>query len=311
MVYNANMHRSIASFGIQNWDDVRFFLAVARTGSFLRAAALLNTNQSTVSRRIHDLELQLGARLFDRCNRGARLTPTGRIIQQTADAMEGAILDIERGVAGVDTEMRGTVTITTTEGVGSYWLGPRMLDFQRQNPGLTICIDTSSAVRDLATRQADIAIRFGRPDIPSYRVRQVARLQMMPFASRHYLREFGKPATLRDLKDHFFVEYDPPFEGPKWAKWYDLVADCKGVVFRSNSSHAVGLAVNAGYGVGLLPIYAPHIHANLEELPFDIGPKLELWIATHEETGRSRRVRATVEHIYKLFQVDRYRYFSD
>ena len=304
------MHERIASYGIRNWDDVRVFLAVVRTGSFQRAGDWLGTNQSTVSRRIQDLEYRLGARLFDRTNRGALLTPTGRVIQNAAESIEDSVFDIERGAAGVDVEMRGSVRIATTEGIGSYWLGPRMLDFQRRNPGLSIYIDASNQVRDLSAREADIAVRFGRPDVPSYRVRQVAKLQMRPFGSKAYLREFGKPKALSEFRDHFIVEYDPPLSGPLWDAWHRCVNISKGVVFRSNSSHAVARAADEGYGIALLPRYVPDIHHNLEEIAIELGPPLELWVASHEETGRTRRIRATLDYIYKLFEVDRYRYFS-
>ena len=304
------MRERIANYGIRNWDDVRVFLAVVRTGSFQKAGDWLGTNQSTVSRRIQGLEYRLGAKLFDRTNRGALLTPTGRVIQKGAESIEDAVLDIERGVAGVDVEMRGMVKITTTEGIGSYWLGPRMLDFQRRNPGLSIYIDTSNVVRDLGSREADIAVRFGRPDVPSYRIRHVANLKMRPFASKSYLREFGKPKSLEDFRSHYVVEYDPPLVGPLWDNWQRCVDISKGVVFRSNSSHAVARAADEGYGIGLMPIYVPDIHHSLEEIPIEVGPPLELWVVSHEETGRTRRVRATLDYIYKLFEVDRYRYFS-
>ena len=304
------MHNRIATYGVRDWDDVRVFLAIARTGSFQKAADSLRTNQSTISRRVAELESRLGAKLFDRDNRGARLTPTGRVIQTAAESIEGNILDIERGIAGVDAEMRGMVTITTTEGIGAYWLGPRMLDFQRRNPGLKIYIDTSNQVRDLATREADIAIRFGRPSVPTYRVRHVANLRMRPFGAKAYLREFGKPKSIADFARHYIVDYDPTPKGELWDNWAKYVAASRGVVFRSNSSHVVARAVNEGYGLGLMPIYVPDIHHNLEEIPLDIGPPLELWVVSHEETGKSRRVRATLDYIYKLFEVDRYRYFS-
>ena len=304
------MQNSIAPYGVRDWDDVRVFLAIARTGSFQKAAASLHTNQSTISRRIAELESRLGTKLFDRDNRGARLTPTGRVIQSAAESIEGNIQDIERGIAGVDSEMRGTVKITTTEGIGAYWLGPRMLDFQRRNPGLTIHIDTSSQLRNLATREADIAIRFGRPGEPSYRVRHVADLRMRPFGAKAYLREFGKPKSIADFARHYIVDYSPPLKGELWDNWARYVAASRGAVFSSNSSHVLARAVNEGYGLGLLPVYVPDLHYNLEELPLDIGPPLELWVASHEETGRSRRVRATLDYIYKLFEVDRYRYFS-
>lgn len=304
------MHERIASYGIDNWDDVRVFLAVVRSGSFQRAGHWLDTNQSTVSRRIQDLEARLGVRLFDRTNRGAVLTPTGRIIRNAAEAIEDSVSDIERGAAGVDAEMRGTVRITTTPGIGSYWLTPRLLDFQRRHPGLLISLDTSSGTRDRPVHEADITIRFGRPMGQGYQIRHVANMAMRPFAAKSYFREFGIPKSLDDFRDHYFTDYAALFDGPLWDNWYRCVKMSKGVVFQSNSTHAVARAANEGYGIALLPRYAPDIHHNLQEIPIEIGPPLEIWVASHEEVSRTRRIRATLNFIYKLFEVDRYRYFS-
>ncbi|MBC8242542.1 MAG: LysR family transcriptional regulator [Alphaproteobacteria bacterium] len=162
------------TYKLDDWDDIRVFVAVAEAGSFVTAAHYLRTSQSTISRRIQELECRLGAKLFDRSVRGARLTPQGRTIQEAAKSMERAALDIEKGVAGVDREMRGTVTITATEGVGSYWLVPRLLDFQRRNPGICISLDTSNDLRKLENREADIALRFGRPAEVTYRTAEPA-----------------------------------------------------------------------------------------------------------------------------------------
>lgn len=298
------------TYKLDDWDDIRVFVAVAEAGSFVTAAHYLRTSQSTISRRIQELECRLGAKLFDRSVRGARLTPQGRTIQEAAKSMERAALDIEKGVAGVDREMRGTVTITATEGVGSYWLVPRLLDFQRRNPGICISLDTSNDLRKLENREADIALRFGRPAEVTYRVRKVADLALLPHASKTYLREFGRPEKLKDLKDHYIVDSDPAMSGSAWQKWFDAVAISKGVVFKSSSPSAIGFAIREGYGIGLIPRFSLDVLQNLEEIPLDIGISLELWAVSHEQTGNSRRVRTTLAFIHDLFQSDRYRYFD-
>ena len=297
-------------YGLRNWDDLRIFLAVARQQSFLRAANELSVDQSTVSRRIMSLESQLGAQLFDRTNQGARLTPTGQVIYRYVDDVEGSISLVERGAVGVDQEMRGPVTISATEGIGLYWLIPRMADLQRRNPGLELNIDLTNQVRDLREREADIAVRYGRPTELTYRARHVADIRLMPFASRSYLREHGEIRKLQDLRNHFIVEFKPIFEGENWQPWREAASQAKGIVFRSTSAEAVARAANFGYGVAMLPEYAAELHSNLVQIPLDIGPVLEIWVASHEISGKARRVRATLDFIYKLFEIDRYRYFS-
>ena len=121
----------IANLTLGNWDDVRLFLAVARAGSMVGAARLARADQSTISRRMAVLQEKLGAKLFERHSRGMGLTETGRLVLSFAQAMEQCTIDIERTVSGVDREMRGTVTITSTEGLGAYWLAPKLIGFQR------------------------------------------------------------------------------------------------------------------------------------------------------------------------------------
>jgi len=298
------------TYKLDDWDDIRVFVAVAEAGSFVTAAHYLRTSQSTISRRIQELECRLGAKLFDRSVRGARLTPQGRTIQEAAKSMERAALDIEKGVAGVDREMRGTVTITATEGVGAYWLVPRLLDFQRRNPGICINLDTTNDLRKLENREADIALRFGRPAEVTYRVRKVANLALLPHASKTYLREFGRPEKMKHLKDHYMVDSDPAMSGPVWQNWTDAVTNSKSVVFKSSSPSAIGFAIRSGYGIGLIPRFSLDVLQDLEEIPMDIGASLELWAVSHEQTGNSRRVRTTLAFIHDLFQSDRYRYFD-
>lgn len=298
------------NYYLSNWDDVRVFLKIARTGSFASASDALGMSQSTISRRVFQLEDRLGARLFDRGKKGSRLTPVGRVICDAAESMESAATDIERGVAGIDHEMRGTVVITATEGIGAYWLTPRIFEFQRRHPGLSIQVDTTPDTRDLANLEADISLRFNRPKEPDLIVRRVAKVQFRPFAANSYLWEYGTPEGIQDLKEHNIVDYYPSPRGEIWDAWNEATEDCRNVTFRSSASSAVGFAVEAGFGIGLLPIYSVDHLSEVQDLPIPIGPPLEVWVASHMERNRSRRVRATLDFIYHLFAKDRFRYFS-
>src|SRR5258708_16010182 len=108
-----------------DWDDVRFFLAVAKTGSFSAAATQLNTKQTTVGRRIQALERRLGAKLFDRHRHGMEVTPAARGVMVQAESMLSNATSIERHLAGLDREMSGVVRIASTEGIAAHWLVTR------------------------------------------------------------------------------------------------------------------------------------------------------------------------------------------
>ncbi len=295
---------------LTNWDDVRLFLAVLRTGSFFAAAERLDTDPTTVGRRIRKMERGLGVELFERGRRGVRPTGAARLIRASAEAVEAEVAGIARGAAGIDMERRGVVRITASEGVGSLWLGPRILAFQRANPGIEIYIDSTAALRDLEKGEADIAIRYGRPEASSPRARKLADVGFRAFASRAYLREYGMPREVADFRDHQFVEYDRPLTGRLWENWRRIVESGRGVVFSSNASHAAGCACNSGFGIALLPLFATELHNDIVEIPVTIGPPMELWTLTGEATGGTARVRAALDYIHNLFEIDRYRFFS-
>ena len=156
------MQKRKANNELRDWQDIQFFLAVARTGSFSKAARSLRTNQSTVGRRIQRLENSLGAKLFDRYSHGMRLTPAGEIMFAEAADMESSAAHIERHISGLDDELTGVVKISSTEGLATYWLAPRMVAFQREHPAILIDTVCKDRVVDLGMREADIAIRYVR-----------------------------------------------------------------------------------------------------------------------------------------------------
>ena len=301
----------IANLTLGNWDDVQLFLAVARAGSMVGAARLARADQSTISRRMAVLQEKLGAKLFERHSRGMGLTETGRLVLSFAQAMEQCTIDIERTVSGVDREMRGTVTITSTEGLGAYWLAPKLIGFQRQYPGLAINLDTTNIARDLGGDGADIAIRFNHPGSEANVARHVGRLRMRPFATHGYLRENGTPTSKAELRHHVFCHFDEPPTGPLWNEWNQILANSRGIVFRSSSSNAIRLAVGGGYGIGLLPIYVADMDTRLVELPIDIGEPLDIYVVTHADRHTSRRIQVTLNYIHRMFDLDRRRYFTD
>src|SRR6185437_13751619 len=145
------------------WDDLRLLLAAARFGRFTLAAKNLKVAETTVGRRLRALEGRLGAKLFDRQIDGVKLTPAGRSALEDIEAMEEAAARIERALSGIDQRLSGTVRVTTTEGLASYWLTPRLGEFNARYPEIRIEIITANDVLDLGAREADIAIRYARP----------------------------------------------------------------------------------------------------------------------------------------------------
>ena len=143
-----------------DWNDLRHFLAVARTGSTLAAGKALRVSQTTAARRVAALERELGLTLFERRAAGYRLTPAGEALVERAEAMEVAAAAFSDGAASQSREASGTVKLTVDEIYAVTLLAPLLRDLHDAHPGIRIELDTTEVKRDLAAGEADVALRM-------------------------------------------------------------------------------------------------------------------------------------------------------
>jgi DNA-binding transcriptional LysR family regulator len=292
-----------------DWDDVRFFLAVAKTGSFSAAATQLNTKQTTVGRRIQALERRLGAKLFDRHRHGMEVTPAARGVLVQAESMLSNATSIERHLAGLDREMAGVVRVAATEGIAANYLVPRLGDLRRAHPDIVVQVIAGDEVLDLATRQADLAIRFFRPTSNQLVAARVGQISMSIFAARNYIEEFGLPQRLEDLREHRIVDHTTLHNLPAMKPWSEVVERIPSVVLRTNSSYAAIEAVRVGYGISVFPDYVTK-SSNLVRAPIDLNISRDIWLVSHEETNKGARIRAVIDYIRERFRQDEREWFS-
>ena len=153
---------------MMDWDDVRYFLAVARGGSVRAAAEGLGVNHSTVLRRIAQLEERLGARMFEKLPSGYRLTAAGEEILEFADQMEASSNRLETRVFGRDQSVRGLLRMTLAPILATHLLMPDFADFARLHPDIELEILSSGELANLTNREADVAIRvvYDRKTLP-------------------------------------------------------------------------------------------------------------------------------------------------
>ncbi|WP_429363035.1 LysR family transcriptional regulator, partial [Paraburkholderia sp. GAS32] len=201
-----------------NWDNARFFLAVARTGTLRGAAAQLDVDQATVGRRIAALEETLSTTLFLRTPALFVLTPAGEALLGAAETMEQAALSIERRIAGLDDQLAGTIRVATTDSLGKQFVVPAIARLRRAHPGIEIVCVTSAQIANLTRREADVAIRTLRPDAPDLIARKLAQLEVgidmtlrvnreigFQVASTHEFPEGGAAVSL-DGGSHFYEQ---------------------------------------------------------------------------------------------------------
>jgi DNA-binding transcriptional LysR family regulator len=308
------MERSAVKRQLRNvsWDDIRIFLACVKAGSFRRAAAALRVSSSTVVRRIDRLEHDLGIPLFNRIPDGVVPTEEARSIIDHAQRMETAIYEVYRRVEAQDTTTRGVVRVSVTEGIGTYWIMPRLVKFQRQFPFLIIDMRCAMESADVLRMEADVAVQFERPTSPDLIVTKLGRLHIYPFASRGYEEIYGLPRSIEEMARHRLVDQAAPqLDSGAWARLLGL-SDVEGIVsLRTNLSSALLYAIEKGAGIGALPSYAAALGAPVVPVDIGIHHSMDIWMTYHPSVRRTKRVALVADWMRRIFDPETYPWFRD
>ena len=287
-----------------NWDDVRIFLAVARSGQILGAARSLNLNHATVARRLTALETALGSTLFIRRTNGSDLSPNGERFLVHAEAMESAMLAASES-AGADRMIDGTVRVGAPDGFGVAFLAPRLGELTERHPGLRIELVPVPRAFSLSRREADIAVTLERPREGRLVARKLTDYRLGLYASKAYLDSHGTPETLADLATHRLVGY---VEDLLYTASLDYTGEfLKGWRSSLAVSSAMGQteAVRAGAGIGILHAFM----AGRDKRLIPILPAHTLtrsyWTVVHEDLRSISRVALVAEFLSEIVSRDR------
>jgi DNA-binding transcriptional LysR family regulator len=296
-----------------NWDSVRIFLEVARIGSFRAAAAELNASANFLKKRVSLLESAYNTTLMTRHVDGIRLTPEGLQVLEAAKRMEEASFGMDRALNRATPALSGEVRFAVTEGLGTFWVAPRLVEFQRAHPGLLVDLKCEMRAVDVLRLEADVAVQLEQPAEPSLKRIKIGRLHVMPFVSPSYVELYGMPEDANDIRqNHRIVLQDA--EQTKGKEMYDKYAG-RGqlgfVAMRNNVSTAHFWSIAKGAGIGWLPTYAPMLGDPL--IPLDIGIKFELdiWLACHPDAKKIPRVGQLIDWTVGAFDGRKYPWFRD
>jgi DNA-binding transcriptional LysR family regulator len=282
-----------------HWDDLRYFLAVARAGSLSGAARSLGVNHSTVLRRLSALEARLEARLFERFHTGYVMTQAGEELQDKLLPVAGEIQAIERRLGGLDTAPSGTIRITTTDTLAHGLLAPSLADFRRLHPHIELQVGVQNTFLNLTKREADVAVRPSNKPPENLVGRRVGSIQTAIYASKAYLREAAKTRRApTDWQAHPWVAPDESLAHLAQARWLSTHVPPEQVAMSADSLVAMADAVRAGMGLGLLLCLLAEPHRDLVRL----GPPLpeldtQVWILTHPDLRKVRRIQALTSHL--------------
>lgn len=283
------------------WDDLKYLLAVARAGNLTGAAPRLRVSVATVSRRLGALERRLGARLFDRKASGYTLTEAGEAIRERAEQIEQTILSVERQVLGRDLSPVGKVTITTADDIAAFVIAPRLAEFERRFPGISLDIIASFDVANLARREADVALRTVRPAQGNFVLRQAGWWNLALYASKTYVRTHGLQPGLPDPAKTAIITWTDAYAHLNGGPWLAQHARGAPVALAANSRIIQQAACRAGIGVAILPCVAADRDPDLVRLlPPERVVSVKLWLVAHRDLIRTARVRAVMSFLAEI-----------
>ena len=253
----ASINKS-ALASLTDWDAARIFLEVVRAGSFRSAAERLTLSINAVRRRIDDFERQIGATLFTRDVHGARLTDEGALVVSAVERMEAASFELLRAGDGLASAASGEVRVAVTEGLGTFWLAPRLVEFQQSFPNVMVDLYCAMRSADVSRHEADVAIHLSRPAALDVKLVRLGRMHLMCFASEKYLEAYGVPKSINELVKHRLVLQvaDEAAANAAFATIFPGFEQRDLIAMTTNVSSANYWAVAHGAGIGVFPTYA-------------------------------------------------------
>lgn len=273
-----------------NWDDLRLFLAVARTGSISGAAKQLGVQHSTISRRMRQFEDKLGTRLLERKKGGYELTAAGEDIKEAANRIEREVLHVDGGLPGKDTQLAGALRVTAINNMASSVLMPIFASFSEKHPQVELYIVVSNSDASLSQREADVAIRLTNSPTDTLIGKRIVTVASAIYGSRTYLEQLR-------------------LEGkePKWIgveccafhkTWTKQACGEQSHNFISDDTLLTLAAIKEDVGVSILPCFMGDADPTLERYGEpDPAYNLGLWVLLHPDLKRTARVLAFRDHM--------------
>lgn len=284
-----------------NWDDVRFFLALARHKTLRGASKSLNVDQATVGRRIAAFESALGSRLFIRTPRAFTLSEFGEQVMAEASAMESAMQVMRRKAACGDNLPAGNVRIATTDTLASAFVMPAIERLREHYPDITVTLLTGLEFADISYRSADIAIRGARPDSEELIVKRLATIQMGLYASQRYFDRLSEPNEDSGLIDHQLVMFPAELVPRHRQNLCGFAVNSQQVVLECNTQLLMEAAIKRGIGIGLLSTFLAERDPQLIPIFPDKRDPVDIWLVLHPDLQKVARIRAVITALEQCF----------
>jgi DNA-binding transcriptional LysR family regulator len=279
------------------WDDLRYFLAVARTGQLLKAALQLGVDPTTVGRRIRRLEKRLEQTLFEQTREGQSLTETGERLRVQVEQIERAARDIE-GLPRAKSEPVGLVRVSVSEGFGTWFVAHHLKGFLSAHPKIDVDLAANSGFLSPSRRETDVAILLDRPSKGPLISKKLSDYTLRLYASRAYLAGHREPLEeVADLAKHDLIGYIPDLLYAPELRYLEEIAPGLHLRVRSTSINAQYRIAASGVGVAVLPCFIGDKDPEMVRVIPAVSIARSFWLVTHEDTRQLGRIAAFVDWI--------------
>lgn len=286
-----------------DWNDLKFFLTIARTGKLTTSARQLDVDHTTVSRRIAALEESLKATLFERSPQGYKLTQAGERLLDRAEFIESTAHQVSSDIGEADLDLTGSIRIGAPDGFGSIFLAPRLWTLCRQHPGLVIDLVAMPRLFSLSRREADMAVTLAPPTAGRLKTRKLTDYLLGLFATPAYLEGRPPVRSTADLRQHRLIGYIDDLIFTPELDYLPLIDKDLKANFASTNLIAQLNATLAGAGICVLPNFiTAGISGLVPVLPDDVHIVRTFWLITHADLASMQRVRIAADFITEEVQ---------
>lgn len=276
-----------------DWDDLRIFLAVARTRRIAPAARTLGIDTTTVGRRLTRLSAQMGAALFESAGGEQRLTERGNALFAHAETIESAALAAMGEVTGASGSLAGDVRLSVAEGFATFVLAPAIPAFHRSHPDIRLDLVTASGFLNPSRREADMAVMLARPRRGRLVAEKLGDYRLGLYAAPTYLADHPAPESVEDLGSHSLIGYVPEFIYAPELDYLGEIGAGLEPKLRSTSINVQHRMIAAGTGIGVLPAFiGDHDPALVPVLASEAEIRRSFWLVTHSDMRRLARIEA-------------------
>jgi len=295
-----------------DWDTLRVFRVVAELSSMSAAGVRLGESPPTISRKIDDLEKSLGAQVFLRSTRGVELTDVGKQVIRHVHSMADAAETLRRETAATGALIAGSITLRTGDGLGPYWIAPRLSQFHKAHPKIQVRLMVGDTEPDLHGHEPVISISFSDTRPHGVNAHRLGTQHYVGFASAGYLAEFGRPETVHDYRKHRCILHTSyVHQVERWAPRMSEMRRMVDFAFISNSGTAITETCAKGGGVAILPSFMAVLDPRLVPLELPELAPVRFWINYTERVRRLPQGKAMIDWVRQLFALPEAVWFSD